>query len=65
MQNKTKQSKTRGGDTDLNREFSIKETQMAAAKHLKKYSTSLAIKKTEIKTTLRSHLTPVIMAMIH
>jgi hypothetical protein len=33
-------------------------------KHVKKYSPSLAIKETQIKTTLRFYLTPVTMATI-
>ena len=49
--------------TELNREFSTEETQMAE-KHLKKYSTSLFIREMEIKTTLRFHLALVRMAKI-
>jgi hypothetical protein len=44
-------------------EFSTKEYQMAE-KHLNKYSTLLVISKTQNKTTLRFHLTPVPMAKI-
>jgi hypothetical protein len=46
---------------ELNREFSKEEVKMVS-KYMK-YSTSLAIKEMQIKTTLRFHLTPVTVAM--
>ena len=49
--------------TDLNKEFSTKESQMVKI-HLKNCSTLLPIWEKQIKTTLRYHLTPVRMAKI-
>ena len=49
--------------TELNREFSAEESQIAE-KYLKKCSKSLVIREMQIKRTLRFHLIPIKMAKI-
>lgn len=56
-------NKLHNPDADLNKEFSTEEF-LKAKKHLIKCSAFLAIRKMQIKITLRFHLIPVRMATI-
>jgi hypothetical protein len=49
---------------ELNRAFSRKKSKWLKKNHMKKWSTSLAIKEMQIKTTLRFYFIPVRMATI-
>ena len=63
LDNRESNSPIKKWGTELNKKFSIEEYGMAE-KHLRKCSTSLAIREMQVKTTLRFHLTPVRLAKI-
>ena len=51
-------------EKDMNKNVTEEDTDMAN-KHMRKCSASLAIREIQIKTTMRSHLTPVRMGQIN